>query len=119
MSTPIQTQTIDGTQIVIVQINRGRIALHPGVRAGSGKRKSRIGQAYEVRLNNEDGQALGVVERRMLTRERKVTGRRYVEARWESPGWVVRPAGNYWGRARECFTKKEGVATLVHDHQYN
>lgn len=97
-----QTLLIDGHEVTVTQVKEGKIMTRKG-------RNSRVGQAFEVSWS---GRVIGTVERRMLTRERKTAGRRYVNARWQSPGWV-RLHG--LGRALECLTKNEGIERLLRD----
>lgn len=113
-----KTETVNGVQVAIVQISEGEVVTHSPARGG-GKREVRIGQAFEVRADDEQGQVLGVVERRMLTRERKIPGRRYVEARWESPGWVTYGPNSLGSKAMECFTKREGISALTMNYTKN
>ncbi|TDP89599.1 hypothetical protein EDF62_3353 [Leucobacter luti] len=72
--------------------------------------KTRIGRVYEVTL---DGEAIGYVERSMLTRERRAQGLRYVLARWQSPGWQYRSSKH--GRNLECTSLKAGAEALVRE----
>lgn len=108
MSKP-QTLLIDGHEVTVTQVRDGEIVVRNG-------RNTRLGQAFEVSWN---GNVIGAVERRMLTRERKTPGRRYVNARWESPGWV-RQCGTspHSGRGLECSTKREGIESLLRDALY-
>lgn len=61
-----------------------------------------------------DGEVVGTVERAMLTRERRTPGRRYVNARWQSPGWRYR-RGIGWARGFECSSRRDGVEQLLRD----
>lgn len=66
---------------------------------------------FEVLL---DGLPIGIVERVMLTRERRTPGRRYVNARWQSPGWRYRPGATPYGwGGREVPSRREGVERLL------
>lgn len=65
---------------------------------------------YEVVL---DGTVVGRVERGMLTRERRSAGRRYVNARWTSPGWRYYAGGDAWGLGLECRSRRDGVANVL------
>lgn len=96
-----QTLLIDNHEVVVTQTKEGEMIPHRG-------RDVRIGQAFEV---SWDDQVIGTVERRMVTRERRTSGRRYVDARWESPGWVRRRSAG--GRALECYTKRDGIEALL------
>ncbi|HEX8321603.1 hypothetical protein [Longimicrobium sp.] len=64
---------------------------------------------YQVRL---DGETIGTVERALLTRERRTPGRRYVNSRWESPGWRYARTGS---RSLECTSRRSGVVEVLHD----
>lgn len=98
------TVQAEGREVVVRQVSEGRLVTHK-------KKEVRTGQRFEVSL---EGKVLGFVERRMLTRERRGEGMRYVYARWESPGWVH--LGTGWSsRGFECPSKIEGVRTLVRE----
>lgn len=96
-----QTLLIDNHEVVVTQTKEGEVVPHRG-------KDVRVGQTFEVSWG---GKVIGSVERRMVTRERKTPGRRYVDARWESPGWVRRRGTG--GRALECYTKTEGIEALL------
>ncbi len=66
---------------------------------------------YDVLL---DGEPIGQVERAMLTREQRTPGRRYVNARWSSPGWRYRGPSRSWG-GFEVLSRREGILQLLHD----
>lgn len=64
-----------------------------------------------------DGQTIGIVYRRMFTRERRGRGMRYVYARWESWGWTYgevtsHGVGFHFGKF-ECCTRQRGIEILV------
>lgn len=80
-----------------------------GTRQRHGRTSSVVGRVYEVK--DAEGNVLGYVTRKMFTRERKVAGRRYVTARWESPGWGVSTDRN--GRYFEVASKRDGVEDLI------
>jgi hypothetical protein len=65
--------------------------------------------AWDVVL---DGEVIGTVRKAMITRERRVPGRRIASARWTSPGWRYQRAGDT-GRAIECPTRTDGVERLI------
>ena len=79
---------------------------HRGIRF-SEKKNVRLA-TFDVVL---DGEVIGQVARRMLTRERRTPGRRYVDARWTSPGWVYIEKGQW--RSREVGSRREGVEHLL------
>lgn len=64
---------------------------------------------YDVLLN---GVVLGRVGKAMITRERKTPGKRYVNARWYSPGWHY---CHHRGRYFECASRRDGIERLLHD----
>jgi hypothetical protein len=49
--------------------------------------KKRIVINREWQVKDSEGNVIGVVEYRMVTRERRSKGNRYVNARWSVPGW--------------------------------
>ena len=59
-----------------------------------------------------DGKVIGHVERRLATRERKTPGKRYVNARWYSPGWFQ---VNKSGRDLERYSRKDAVEAVLRD----
>lgn len=95
MSGPVVTQTKEGSLTTI---------------------KNRYGDTRTVRADREwkvevDGEEVGRIRYRMITRERRGAGLRYVWARWQSPGWERCEAGErYW---LECRSKKAGIESLV------
>lgn len=96
-----QTLLIDNHEVVVAQIKEGEVLSLRG-------KDVRIGQVFEV---SWAGEVIGTVERRMVTRERKTPGKRYVDARWESPGWVRRRSAG--DRSLECYTKSAGIEDLL------
>jgi len=60
-----------------------------------------------------DGVRLGRVARVPIERERRTPGRRYVNARWYSPGWKCYPADGSW--APEAQSRRDGVERLLED----
>lgn len=52
------------------------------------------------------GEVIGHIEYRMFTRERRTPGKRYVNARWEVPGWEVRAVGQNYSRQEESSRKR-------------
>lgn len=86
------------------------LALHAEHRATHRGRDVRLA-TYRVML---DGQEIGRVRRAMLTRERRTPGRRYVDARWQSPGWLYEESGR--ARGWECASRRDGIEQLLRDH---
>lgn len=68
--------------------------------------------AYDVVLN---GQVVGRVSKTMITRERRTPGNRYVNARWQSPGWRYNRLGSRFSRGWECGSRKDGIERLLMD----
>jgi len=63
----------------------------------------------------EDGTVLGVVYKGTRTWERRTPGRRYVNARGETPCWYIHGDGS--GRYRISYdTRKQAAEELVRDH---
>lgn len=83
--------------------------------------KSRWGEPRMVKIGREwqvttaDGEELGFIGYEMLTRERTIPGKRYVAARWQSPGWVIRDRGQRYGRRTEVTSKTRGVERLFRE----
>ena len=73
---------------VTLRLTDSETAEHRGLRS---ERKTITLPTYDVLL---DGEKVGVVKRAMVTRETRSKGRRYVNSRWTSPGWV--PMNRYW-----------------------
>ena len=62
---------------------------------------------YRVLL---DGEMIGTVSRSMITHERRSKGARYVNARWQSPGWRWSENGAF---GLECQTRRDGIKRLL------
>jgi uncharacterized protein YqjF (DUF2071 family) len=83
--------------------------------------KSRYGEKRNVTINREyrvedgAGNFLGKIRYVMVTHERRTPGKRYVNARWQSPGWQFQTAsgrGVYW---RDSDTKKWALEMIESD----
>ncbi len=73
------------------------------------KRMVKVGRVFRVEI---DGRMVGRVKYAMVTRERRTPGKRYVNARWQSPGWLyVDGDGDY--RYFECYSRKDGVERII------
>lgn len=78
--------------------------------------KSKYGVRKKVMIErywtvSRDGVMLGGIRYALITRERRSPGRRYVNARWNSPGWEWCQDGHhYWG---EESTKKRCIEVLT------
>lgn len=101
-----ETIQLEDHEVVVTQVSEGEVVTH-------NKKNVRIGQTFEVTL---DGKVLGRVSRHLVTRERRTPGRRYVNARWQSPGWVnqIGTEGHWF----ECRTKREGIEGLFRNRNY-
>lgn len=64
--------------------------------------------SYDVLL---DGEKIGQVRRAMITHERQTRGNRYVNARWQSPGWryQVATSPTSW----EAFSRTQGIERIL------
>lgn len=109
MSEPTVTQTQEGHEIEF-----------SGKRSWGDKRTIKIDRLWVVEI---DGQIIGHIRYRLLTREQRTPGRRYVNSRWQSPGWEYQESSepytsiysgkSYWG---EATSKKQAVENLVWQH---
>lgn len=68
-------------------------------------------KAYDV--VSDDGSIIGTVAQEMATFERRTPGRRYVNARWQSPRWFYYVAGQVWRSRMAYTTRKDAVGALV------
>ncbi len=101
------------TEARLVQVKTGRKVSHKGPRAFEARNVT-IDRVYQVYIGDT---LIGEIEYRMLTRERKSKGNRYVNARWQSPGWVYRPDGDS-GRSLEAyFGRKDAIKRLTDYHE--
>jgi hypothetical protein len=99
---------------VITLVNPGRAIEFSGKRSWGEKRRINIDRIWEVTI---DGEVIGYVHYRLLTREQRTPGKRYVNSRWQSPGWT-RSATKY-GRSIEAYSKKDAIERLVNDYHRN
>lgn len=76
-------------------------------------RKQRIGQVYAVML---DETLLGYVHRRMVTRETRSKGKRYVNSRWESPGWLRSDSPTMAWSYAESTSLKQAARSLLWEY---
>ena len=79
-------------------------------------RRSRTGRVTTVMIDrmwrvDVDGEPVGFVYYEMVTHERRTDGRRYVNDRWDSPGWTHTSMDST--SRFHAATKKEAIATLV------
>lgn len=99
------------TEPIVRLTKEGRPIEHRGPRAFEA-RTIKIDREWEVSI---DGEVIGYVVYRMLTREQRTPGRRYVNRRWQSPGWEYRE-NSYW-RGFEAYSKKDAIERLVRGHE--
>lgn len=101
-STPVLTQTKAGHKVK-----------HRGIRSYEVKEIT-VDREWTVTL---DGVVIGRITYSMITRERKTPGRRYVNSRWESPGWrAYLPSAGAYGYGRESYSRADAVRHLVFLH---
>lgn len=77
-------------------------------------RERRVGQVYEITL---DGERIGYAHYRLVTRERRTPGKRYVNARWYSPAWLASQEEGYAPPHREQSSRKAVIESLLWDHR--
>lgn len=82
--------------------------------------KNRYGDARNVTIDRVWevillGEVIGHIRYAMITRERRTPGRRYVNARWQSPGWEYKtPEYHRWW---EGYTKRESIERVVRENE--
>jgi hypothetical protein len=98
---------------VLTLINPGRFVTYRGRNSGR-QRTVRIDRQWEVTL---DGEVLGYIRYDMLTRETRTAGKRYVNSRWQSPGWTY--SSDRLGRGFEAVpsTKAQCLRILTSPHR--
>jgi hypothetical protein len=78
-----------------------------------------INRVWEVRRGEE---VLGTIDYRMVTKERKAKGQRYVLARWSVPGWSYRVRGKEnqpWGASYgDARSRRNALLWILSDHGY-
>lgn len=99
---------------IITLVNPGRVIDFKGKRSWGTSRRITIDRMWEVTI---DGEVIGYIHYRLLTREQRTLGKRYVNSRWQSPGWT-RSATKH-GRDLEVYSKKDAIERLVSDHHRN
>lgn len=97
----------------VVQTKMGHKVEYRG-KNSFGLRKATIDREWEVRT--DEGDVMGTLIYRMMTRERKTQGKMYVDARWQSPGWSVRFGSNF-GRSIEVYSKSHGIEYIVNAYE--
>ncbi len=96
----------------LVQTKLGREIEHRGKRGN--KRTITVNREWDVYL---DDVKIGSIVYRLMTREQRTPGRRYVNSRWESPGWEAITVGSWRGLERS--SKKDAIEYLVWRHERN
>ena len=92
-------------EAALTLVNEGR----PVEIGRPGRRRTvKVGRTWRVDLA---GECIGFLHYRMITRERRTGQRVYVDARWESPGWMVSRTEHE--RGVEQYSRKDAVAFLV------
>lgn len=100
------------TEPILTLIDEGDLVEHRGKRSYT-KRTIRVNRVWRVEL---DGAVIGYVRYRLLTREQKIPGKRYVASRWQTPGWeYVHGDHRFKPRWLEGWTKKYCVEQLVRE----
>lgn len=95
MNNPVVTQIKEGRPEVIKNKYRE-------------ERTVKVDREWKVEV---DGREIGRIRYRMITRERRAQGLRYVLSRWQSPGWERQePDHRYWF---ESPSKKAAIESLV------
>lgn len=97
--------------VEVRQTREGGPYEHHASRGFARSRVVQIDREWEVLV---DGEVAGKVLYRLFTRERRSKGKRYVNARWRSPGWGIIETGTSY--CQEVRSRKEGVELLVHNH---
>lgn len=90
---------------------------YSGKRSWSDKKRIRVNRLWVVK---KDGKVIGAIRYVMITREQRTPGRRYVNSRWESPGfesWSCdeAPRSIYDGPIyrREAFSKSDAIESIL------
>lgn len=81
----------------------------------------RVGRARTVMINrvyelSYEGEVIGYAQRRLVTREQRTPGRRYVNRRWESPAWLACDGPGRYERGFEKLSRKDVAYSLLFDH---
>ena len=110
-------------EVQIVQIAEGHEVEYRGRRSYR-PRTIRVGRVWHVLY---DGEVIGAILYALRTRERRTSGRGYVDARWQSPAWLLIRGekakeatlgyASAFGRAGEATSKKAAVESIVLDHE--
>jgi hypothetical protein len=82
----------DGTRARVVRMIDGEPITYRGRNRGT-TMTARVGSVFHV-YDADTGLYLGRIARRMITRETRSGQRVYVNARWQSPGWVYAAGGD-------------------------
>ena len=121
ISDVLKTTTISEEPLVQIRlINEGHPRTYSPKRS-FGRKTITIGRVWQVLYN---GEVIGGIRHDMMTRERRIPGRMYVESRWESPGWqrTAKDPAEHWNafhRALESSSRKSAIESIVWDHERN
>ena len=72
-----------------------------------------VNRVYEL---SYEGEVIGYAQRRLVTREQRTPGRRYVNRRWESPAWLACDGPGRYERGFEKSSRKDVAYSLLFDH---
>lgn len=101
----------EAKDVTLNLIKPGRQIEHRGIRYS--RRTVTIDREWEVIL---DGEVIGWIQYRLLTREQRTPGRMYVNRRWQTPGWEYRTRSR-WSRGLEVSSKKNAIERIIRDHE--
>lgn len=93
--------------VTITQTKAGEAVEYRGQRSRT-KRTIQVNREWAVDVN---GEFVGTVRYGLLNRERKSPGKRYVNARRDSPGWTYIYPGQF--RGVEAYSKTEAIDRLI------
>lgn len=102
--------------VTVELVEDGKWVEHSGKRSWSGKKRIRVDRLWVVK---KDGKIVGAIAYRMMTREQRTPGRRYVNSRWQSPGFeswnTTEMPTLYSGPSykREAFSKSDAIENIL------
>lgn len=112
-------------KIQVIQVNEGRAVEFRG-KLRNRARTIKVGRIWHVYY---DGEVIGAIRYALMTREQRTPGRTYVNSRWQSPGWqaiygekaknATTEYATGFHRAREHYSKKDAIESIVRDHERN
>lgn len=82
--------------------------------------KNRFNETHEVTIDRVWevillGKVIGHIRYVMITHEQRTPGRRYVNARWQSPGWEYKT--DEYRRWWRGYTKRESIERVVRENE--